>query len=176
MDIENEVYIWVEFAEKNESGFLIQGIAFDGDFGFGKEGCRSFSGEVSIISNSTHETTYVELSVAHLKGKGSAWQIISESVPSPPFIISTNVALHGPSSLKVKVALTDSANEIFEKDRFAAYPVVGNNIIGILEYMAGDSRLLFFSERSDMQLSYPTEIFFSEWSMPVGLIRPINNE
>ena len=172
MDIENEVYIWVESVEKNESGFLVQGIAFDGDFGFGKEGGRSFSGEVLIVSISTRKTAFVEISVAHVKGKGGVWQIVSDAVPAPPFLISSNHDLHGPNDMEINISPTASACEIFERDGAGRYPVVGSNIIGILDYMEGGSRLLFFSDRDDLKLSCPTEIFFSEWGISAGSIRP----
>lgn len=170
MDIENEIYIWVESVEKYESGFLVQGIAFDGDFGFGKDGARSFSGEVLIVSSSTRKTAFVEMSVAHVKGKGGVWKIVSDTVPSPPFLISSNHDLHGPAAVEINISPAASACEVFKRDGGGRYPVVGSNVIGILDYMEGDSRLIFFSDRYDLKLSCPTEIFFSEWGISAGLI------
>lgn len=171
MDINEHIYIWVTGTSKFESGTILDGLAFDGNFGFGSEDLREFHGQVALYASSGKVVLDTMLSTMHIARKGLVWILNSNTVPSTPFLLSSNLGLVGPVNKSINLNPTEDAMEIFSKDGSGQYPVVSEGLIGLLDHQeSGDFLIAFASRKEDLNQSH-WRLIFSEWESEVGEAR-----
>ncbi|MDE1462023.1 hypothetical protein [Spartinivicinus poritis] len=49
MDISNHIYIWVTHTTTSNNGILLNGLAFNGGYGFGVDAVREYSGALDLL-------------------------------------------------------------------------------------------------------------------------------
>lgn len=75
MDINGQVYIWVTDVKLFEEGCILDGRAFDDEFGFGGEDIRRYSGNILIVSKneSINLSSEIGLIHFHIEGHYGRW-------------------------------------------------------------------------------------------------------
>ncbi|MFD0671908.1 hypothetical protein [Cohnella sp. GCM10027633] len=169
MDTKKHIYIWVTKAEPFEgANFLLDGIAFDGDFGFGDKNSRSYSGQIIMISFDESVISKGEISTIHISRKGFKWVLESNQTVATPFLLTNNLTLKKSYSGMVSARLTDFFKMVFERAGTGVYPVIASNFLGILHY---DNASLYLRAYSAEDLKIKNEkLFFSEWDMEIGIV------
>lgn len=170
MDISQNIYIWVTDAEPFEDGkLLLDGISFDGYFGFGDENCRSYAGQLLMISDNESMTSDCGISTIHLSRNGYKWVLESNTTVTTPFLLTNNLTLKNSYYGSVSASLTDFSSKVFERDVTGAYPVIASNFIGILQNDNFSLSLIAFSAE-DSIIPYE-KVFFSEWEKELGIVK-----
>lgn len=169
MDIHQYMYLWITESEPFENGgYLLDGLAFDGDFGFGSDGTRSYRGDLTLLTQSESMAIMGEVSTIHISRKGVKWVLETERILSPPFLLTNNLDINIQFYGKVKADLTDFSRMIFDRDRRGSYPIAGSNFLGIVSY---DNSSLLLQAYSENEISINSEkVFFSEWDEEMGTV------
>jgi len=172
MDI--NIFIWVTDVLENEGGSILDGIAFDGDLGFGNEDIRNFSGNLAAYSQNGRFVIESNLSVMHIANKGMVWSLSSKQLPRPPFLLSSKLNLIGPVEKTINAELTLDAEKALDDGGYGQYPIIAKDVIGLFKYQENNYSIIIFSdlERSLEQISW--EPVFSEWDLKVGKLFDIN--
>lgn len=149
----------------------VDGIAIDGEYGFGNNCVREFDGEVVLLS---HEEKLVEnLSIynAHFSREGFKWLLkTNHSVPKTPFLISSDLA--------IKI-IYDGLVEINKDDELAVdegyiHPVGSQDWFGVMRTDTNrNSHLLAFSSKENVTLKEYDYLWSFEWDCPIGRIKII---
>jgi len=169
MDISNQVYIWVTNVDTSDEGAVLNGLSFDGEYGFGVEDMREYSGTLAMLSNKQHSIIRAELSTIHISGKGVLWNINVEQLPDVPFLLTSNIELTGPVIKNIGLSPTEEAFEIFQRDREGSYPVCSTRMVGILNH-SNESDVLIGFTTGDDNLNSLEELEFIEWGIEVGKV------
>jgi len=169
MDINNHVYIWVTEIDSFNDGTVLNGMAFDGEYGFGKEDIRNFSGSLAALSEENKVVFEAELSTVHIAGKGTLWDVNVKNLPNVPFLLTNNIKLNGPVRQKITLSPTDEALAIFQRDNEGAYPVLSKNLVGMLEHTKEKDIIIGFTDENEKFVG-SERLEFSEWGFEVGNI------
>ena len=168
VDISSDVYIWAQQVEVDQDGgSILYGMSFDGWYGFGSEKAREFSGVLCALSEQGRSTFTAQLSRMHVAHRGFPWWISAGDLPSPPFLLTSNVKLDGPFRRKIEFSPTPSTQEQFLHDGEGYYPVVSEGLIGILIHSDQGNELIGFHSR-DKQIDTVGTLVFSEWDDEAG--------
>jgi hypothetical protein len=181
----NNTAIWVtKIIEKEGPGkWLIKGLAIDGDYGFGDEDTRSFEGRSVLISLSKRKIVDMRINTAHsTRIAGPLWFLKSvkaiNDLLTPPFLITNLLDLDMHKTDSVDLSLSSEAQEIFNDDGPGnIYPICTSTAFGILEYSStGEYGVTIFtqSKASDISFLKDETILFSEWDIPVGIVRNLS--
>ncbi len=173
--INNKMNLWITESELTNTEpkiWLADGIEFDGWYGFGDETIRTFKGNALLINFEKKQHIDLDVSIAHIKGKGPIWAIEASELPQPPFLITEvkdlNIVLNG----GIKINLNDQAKEILKNYNIGEeYPIMGNESwFGILEIESQDhGKLIAFSSLKDCNI-FDHEVNFIDWEISVGKI------
>ncbi len=160
--------------------WLFRGMAFDGDFGFGDDTTRFYKGQVALISSNRKEIIEAEVYAVHsTRIPAPLWLVnignCSIKLPNPPFlltsILESYIFLHD----YIELAPSAEAEKIFYRDGVGdIYPICASSWFGIVEYKENNRFILTaYSANEDFNAnSFTNEnLIFSEWDVPVGLIK-----
>lgn len=172
MDISKFVYIWVKTKEPSDNGMLLDGLAFDGEYGFGHEEVRNFKGKLAVLSRSCRSEIDVNLSTAHESGKGVLWYIDTDNLPSTPFLITSNLELQGLLTVSIALQPTRETIEIFNRDGATSYPVSSSKFIGVLQHENNSDTLIAFADTKYL-ITNEIELTFCEWDSLVGKLQTL---
>jgi hypothetical protein len=167
MDISKHVYIWVTSVDTLEDEFLLNGLVFDGGFGFGEDEEREYTGSLAVLSSEQRSEINGELSTIHIAGKGVIWSINTDKLPSVPFLLSSNLELTGPVVRNITLSPTAEVTEILHRDRKESYPVCSTQVLGILEHSYEHDVLIAFTT-GKKDLTGLDNLEFCEWGVRLG--------
>ncbi|VAW69005.1 hypothetical protein MNBD_GAMMA10-2373 [hydrothermal vent metagenome] len=169
MDINNHVYIWVTDINSTGDLTILNGLSYDGEYGFGQENVRSYTGSLVALSDKNKILLEAELSTIHIAGKGTLWNINVNNLPNVPFLLTNNTELNGPVRQKITISPTEETLAIFQRDSEESYPVISKKLVGILEHSNENDILIGFTVVDDQFVS-SDGLEFSEWGLEVGNI------
>jgi hypothetical protein len=169
MDISNHVYIWVTSVDTLGDGFVLNGLAFDGEFGFGEDEVREYLGTLVALSDAQRSVISAELSTIHIAGKGVLWSMDTDKLPNAPFLLTSNFDLTGPVIRDITLSPTAEVSEIFQRDREESYTVRSAHVVGILEHSDEHDVLIGFTTGNE-DLAGLDELEFSEWGIELGKV------
>lgn len=171
MDIKGQVYIWVTDVKLFEEGYILDGRAFDDEFGFGGEDIRRYSGNVLIVSNNGSINLSSEIGLIHISRKGTLWTLDSKRLSATPFLLTSNTSIKHKYSGYVELQPSNNAKVIFDKFEKGIYPIVSNNFIGVITYENGAIWLDAFSDTNGEILAKEEVVSFSELGVEAGTIK-----
>ncbi len=185
MVIKNQIAIWItEIIEEEERNqWLIKGLAFDGDYGFGDETIRSYQGETSIISLCRKDIVQTILFAVHsTRIPSPLWSLrinnSSISLPDPPFLITDILNFSVCINELQDILLSQEAEAIFFRDGVGEiYPISTSSLFGILKYKETNTFwLTAFSENGilNYDLLSKEKLMFSEWGITVGFLKTLS--
>ncbi|MCU7929100.1 MAG: hypothetical protein KZQ97_22075 [Candidatus Thiodiazotropha sp. (ex Dulcina madagascariensis)] len=169
MDISNHVYIWVTSVDTLGDGVVLNGLVFDGEFGFGDDEVREYSGTLAALSSAERSVISAELSTIHIAGKGVLWSISTDKLPNAPFLLTSNLDLTGPVIRNITLSPTAEVSEIFQRNREDSYPVCSTHVVGILEHSNERDVLIGFTTGNEDLIGLE-ELGFSEWGIELGKV------
>lgn len=177
MVINNHLAIWItEKIHRQDNEWLLKGLAFDSNYGFGREDVTSFEGNTAIHYIRGKSSVHAQVFATHsTRIPGALWTIqVSEAsfeFPSPPFLVTDIVTIDCVFYDVVKMEFTKHASEVFDHyGSGTTYPIGTDAWFGLLEQKAGETFFLTaFSSQKDCMLK-SEEILFLEWDIPVGYI------
>jgi hypothetical protein len=169
MDISNHVYIWVTNVDTLDDSVVLNGLAFDGELGFGEDEVREYSGALAVLSSTQRSVISAELSTIHIAGKGVLWSLNSGKLPNAPFLLTSNFDLTGPVIKDITLSPTVEVSEIFQRNREESYPVCSPHMVGILEHSDEHDVLIGFTSGNE-DLIGREELEFSEWGIELGKV------
>ncbi len=169
MDISNHVYIWVTSVDTLDDSVILNGLAFDGELGFGEGEVREYSGTLAVLSSAKRSVISAELSTIHIAGKGVLWNINTDKLPNAPFLLTSDLDLAGPVIKDITLSPTAEVSEIFQRDREESYPVSSTHVVGILEHSDESDVLIGFTSGNE-DLIGREKLGFSEWGIELGKV------
>ncbi|MCX7745983.1 MAG: hypothetical protein N2645_03685 [Clostridia bacterium] len=172
MDIKENVYIWATKCDCYENGFIISGVPFDNDYGFGFEDRRNYIGNILLINNKRSIKTTTELSILHIQGRGISWYLETECMLDSSFMLTNNILLKHIYSGLVNFKPSEYAKEVFNKYYDDIYPVISSDFIGILIYTGKEFLIEAFSDKQHCDiLNKGYSLIFSEFNEEAGIIK-----
>lgn len=168
MDTKEKVYIWVNSLSLSESGAILDGLAFDGDLGFGDDEVREFQGELALYSEAGKIVVDANLSTTHIAKKGTNWLLDLKELPDAPFLLSNNLSLVGPVKKSIHLKPTKEAEESFVKDGDSEYPIESEGMIGLLDHRSDGDSLILLAESEELLNKSSYNLVFSEWEQDAG--------
>lgn len=180
MIINNRLAIWIigNLGNDDFDRWLLKGIAFDGDYGFGNEDTRSYRGKSAIISLTKKKIVETVIHTAHsTRISAPLWSLeisnFPAEIPEPPFLLTDITDLNIVLDDLVELQLSEEAQKIFKRDKVGdIYPVSTSFWFGILKLkQMNNFGLTLFIPNDASHLLSKEEIIFSEWDIPVGYLR-----
>jgi len=166
--MDTNIFIWVTDIIEDENGSILDGIAFDGDLGFGNDDIRNYHGNLAMYSVDDKSVINSDLSIMHIARKGMVWLINSKKLPSPPFLLCNKLNLVGPFEKLVDAKLTSGAEQSLESGGYGEYPIYTEEVIGLLNYQDSYYSIIMFSESKESLTKLYFEPYLSEWDMKLG--------
>jgi len=172
MDTENRTFIWVSSHRPSTSGELIlDGIVFDGSFGFGSEDAKGFAGKVLLVSAADAVELSTNVSTIHIAREGVKWTLKATHLPDVPFLLTSDLTMKHRYRGPVRWEPSSEGREAIERARDGSqFPVVSADFLGVLSFKTGNVWLDAFSNSRDALLTAPSEITFCEWDTAAGTI------
>ncbi|HOJ78492.1 MAG TPA: hypothetical protein PLZ08_10485 [Bacillota bacterium] len=174
MDINNNVYIWVTDVKPHDDVYILDGRAFDDEFGFGGQDLRKYSGDILLISCKELIKINGELGLIHISRRGRLWTLNNNKIPETPFLLTNNININHKYSDMVSMKPSDDALEVFNRDKKGIYPIISDNFIGVITYEDGSTWLDAFSDVGSEIMEKEEVITFSEWDTEAGTIKRID--
>ena len=174
MDIREDVYIWVNDISESKAGVILDGFAFDGDFGFGGDDVREFQGELALYSEEGKNVIDSNLSTIHVEKKGTVWLLTAKELPAVPFLLSSNLSLVGPVKKSIRLKPSKYAEESFAKDGDSQYPIESEGVIGLLNHCKASDYLIMLAEDESFLNKPSYKLLFCEWELDAGETEPLS--
>jgi len=169
MNINDDIYIWVTEVLDDIFGLKIfDGCIFDGDYGFGVNDVREFTGTLHLLYGIEKVEIYGSVSLMHVSRRGVLWLFDGGELPIPPFLITTNKKINNIKQSSVSLILTQESQEIFARNVDGLYPVISENFMGILYNSNNENFLIWFDEGNGGDFN-SKRLIFSEWDVEVGI-------
>lgn len=152
------------------------GIAFDDYHGFGDNKTRHFDGDVVLLSGDNKTIESLSISSAHFSREGFKWLLReAESLPKPPFLISSDQAMQIIFDGDVEISEEREVIDLSEPNDYV-HPVGTRDWFGIMA-IKGDNKvhLVAFSPNKDVTVWQDDEVWSFEWDCPVGRIKNVQN-
>lgn len=172
MDINKEMYIWVEsIFQENKYGIVVDGNSFDDELGFGLEK-RKYDGEFIQISKKGTIMDNGKIDMIHYSHFGLKW-VVNNNSPflEPPFLLTNNLSINLIYSGTALLTPSCEAKNSFEKYPNNSFAIVSKQCVGNLrvekEYFYFD----IFSDKCQEVMDIDKEIFsFAGYTNSIGKI------
>jgi hypothetical protein len=171
--INPELSIWVTDISPDPSSptsWMLDGIALDGESGFGRLEERVFRGQALFVFATIFETVSLVISEVHSTRHGFFWLVKNvATLPDPPFLITndldTKIIFCGEVMISNDHEIFDSSNP-----RFPAYCVRANKWFGVIYFQEGKTLLAAFSPHKATLVLPGDELWSPEYDEYMGVL------
>ncbi len=175
MATNGKMAIWVSAVAPVEVAgeYLVSGIGFDSDFGFGSEEARSFKGEALFLNKEARLFQSTEVMRAHTPGENLSYTVVANKLLNVPFLMASDIQLKVIFDGKITFDPTEDGLDVLQKHgTFPEFPVGGNEWIGVFRFEDKNrGRLIAFSSTLG-ELPLGT-VYFNDWGCPLGTVHKI---
>lgn len=172
MDINKEMYIWVEsIFQKNKYGIVVDGNSFDDELGFGLEK-RKYEGKFIQISKNGRIMDNGKIDMIHYSHFGLKW-IVNNTTPflDTPFLLTDNLSIDLVYSGAALLTPSCEAKKSFEKYPNNSFAIVSKQCVGNLRVEKESFYFDIFSDKSQKVMDIEKEIFsFAGYTSSIGRI------
>lgn len=173
MDINKEMYIWVEtIFQKNKYGIVVDGNSFDDELGFGLDK-RRYEGKFIQVSKNGRIMDNGKIDMIHYSNLGLKW-VVNNTVPllDVPFLLTNNSTINHIYSGKAQFTPSCEAEESFIKYPNSSFAIVSKQCVGNLCVNEKSFYFDIFSDKNDLKaVDLKMETFsFAGYSNSIGKI------
>ena len=165
MDINKEVYIWVDtiFSQIEKDSIVFDGNSFDDEMGFGMEK-RCYEGEFIQLSKDGSAKESGKISMIHYSQSGLKWIVdVDDFTMKLPFLLTNNLAMDHVYSGEIHIALTHKAKTKLEKYPNTNFSVISENCIANLSCYEESVFMDIFTDKINLKFTdLPKEHFCFE--------------
>jgi len=178
---ETDICLWITYARADKSGaWRLHGIEFPSVINSEDESWDGYSGEVSLVTSESQSVHHVEMDVYHSFSRGFGWLVEVDSLPFPPFLLTSRIDTYLIFDGLIELKLSEYADEVLNGSggKHSCAIVGENDWFGVLVYRGPhDIQLSAFStgEKTNINIE-GSKIFWAEHSSScIGQINRVQN-